>query len=66
MNQIASEKYGMLQENVFLFAIQIKARRKGLGFSQTEFVKRADIARPNVARIELFSMPLKFETAEKI
>ena len=51
-----------MQENVFRFAIQIKAGRTVLGWSQTELAK----ARPTVARIESFSMQPKLETAEKI
>jgi predicted transcriptional regulator len=66
MIQIVSEKYGMMQENVFRFAIQIKAGRTVLGWSQTELAKRAGIARPTVARIESFTMQPKLETAEKI
>jgi transcriptional regulator with XRE-family HTH domain len=56
----------MMQENVFRFAIQIKAGRTVLGWSQTELAKKAGIARPTVARIESFSMQPKLETAEKI
>ena len=55
-----------MQENVFRFAIQIKAGRTVLGWSQTELAKKAGIARPTVARIESFSMQPKLETAEKI
>ena len=66
MIQIVSKKYGMMQENVFRFAIQIKSGRTVLGWSQTELAKRAGIARPTVARIESFSMQPKLETAEKI
>ena len=55
-----------MQENVFRFAIQIKAGRTVLGWSQTELAKRAGIARPTVARIESFTMQPKLETAEKI
>ena len=56
----------MMQENVFRFAVQIKAGRNVLGWSQTELAKRAGIARPTVARIESFSMQPKLDTAEKI
>jgi len=66
MIQIVSEKYDMMQENVFRFAIQIKAGRTVLGWSQTDLAKKAGIARPTVARIESFSMQPKLETAEKI
>jgi len=55
-----------MQENVFRFALQIKAGRTVLGWSQTELAKRAGIARPTVARIESFSMQPKLDTAEKI
>ena len=55
-----------MQENVFRFAVQIKAGRTVLGWSQTELAKRAGIARPTVARIESFSMQPKLDTAEKI
>ena len=66
MIQIVSQKFSMMQENVFRFAIQIKAGRTVLGWSQTELAKKAGIARPTVARIESFSMQPKLETAEKI
>ena len=56
----------MMQENVFRFAVQIKAGRTVLGWSQTELAKRAGIARPTVARIESFIMQPKLDTAEKI
>jgi predicted transcriptional regulator len=56
----------MMQENVFRFAIQIKAGRTVLGWRQTELAKKAGIARPTVARIESFTMQPKLETAEKI
>ncbi len=55
-----------MQENVFRFALQIKAGRTVLGWSQTELARRAGIARPTVARIESFSMQPKLDTAERI
>jgi predicted transcriptional regulator len=55
-----------MQENVFRFALQMKAGRTLLGWSQTELAKRAGIARPTVARIESFIMQPKLETAERI
>jgi len=55
-----------MQENVFRFALQIKAGRTVLGWSQTELAKRAGIARPTVARIESFTMQPKLDTAERI
>jgi transcriptional regulator with XRE-family HTH domain len=55
-----------MQENVFRFALQIKAGRTVLGWSQTELAKKAGIARPTVARIESFSMQPKLDTAERI
>lgn len=55
-----------MQENVFRFALQLKAGRTVLGWSQTELAKRARIARPTVARIESFTMQPKLDTAEKI
>jgi transcriptional regulator with XRE-family HTH domain len=55
-----------MQEHVFRFALQIKAGRTVLGWSQTELAKRAGIARPTVARIESFSMQPKLDTAERI
>ncbi len=59
-------KVSIVQENVFRFAIQIKAGRNVLGWSQTELAKRAGVARPTVARIEAFIMQPKLDTAEKI
>ena len=55
-----------MQENVFRFAVQIRAGRTVLGWSQTELAKRAGVARPTVARIESFTMQPKLDTAEKI
>lgn len=55
-----------MQENVFRFAVQIRAARTVLGWSQTELAKRAGVARPTVARIELFIMQPKLDTVEKI
>ena len=55
-----------MQENVFRFAVQIRAGRMVLGWSQTELATRAGVARPTVARIESFVMQPKLDTAEKI
>ena len=55
-----------MHENVFRFAIQIKAGRTVLGWSQSELAIKAGVARPTVARIESFSMQPKLATAEKI
>ena len=55
-----------MQENVFKFAVEIRAGRAALGWSQTELASRAGVARPTVARIESFAMQPKLDTAERL
>lgn len=55
-----------MQENVFKFAVEIRAGRTALGWSQTELAARAGVARPTVARIESFAMQPKLDTAERV
>ena len=55
-----------MQENVFKFAVEIRAGRTALGWSQTELAARAGVARPTVARIESFAMQPKLDTAERL
>jgi len=55
-----------MQENVLSFAIQIKAGRALLGWSQADLAHRSGIARATVARIEALMMLPRLDTVGKL
>lgn len=55
-----------MQRDVLSFAIQIKAGRALLGWSQAELATRSGIARATVARIEALMMLPRLDTVGKL
>jgi len=55
-----------VQRDVLSFAIQIKAGRALLGWSQAELAKRSGVARATVARIEALMMLPRLDTVGKL
>ena len=55
-----------MRTEVLSFAVQIRAGRTLLGWSQAELARRADVARPTVARIESLQMLPRLDTAGKL
>lgn len=55
-----------MQKNVVSFAIQIKAARALLGWSQGDLAKHSGIARATVARIEALMMLPRLDTVGRL
>ena len=55
-----------MQRDVLSFAIQIKAGRALLGWSQAELARRSGVARATVARIEALMMLPRLDTVGKL
>ena len=55
-----------MQRNVLSFAMQIKAGRALLGWSQADLANRSGIARATVARIEALMMLPRLDTVGKL
>ena len=55
-----------MQRDVLSFAIQVKAGRALLGWSQAELAKRSGVARATVARIEALMMLPRLDTVGKL
>ena len=55
-----------MQKDVLTYAVQLRAGRTLLGWSQAELARRAGVARPTVARIESLQMLPRLDTAGKL
>lgn len=56
----------MIHKAVYAFAIQVKAARSLIGWSQLELSRRSGVARPTIARIETFAMQPRLDTVGKL
>ena len=55
-----------INKDVFAFALQLKAGRAIVGWSQAELAERSGVARPTVARIEALMMQPRLDTVGKL
>lgn len=55
-----------MQIEVFSFAIQLKAARSLVGWSQADLASRTGVARPTIARIEALTMQPRLDTVGKL
>ncbi|WP_222428720.1 helix-turn-helix domain-containing protein [Denitratisoma sp. DHT3] len=55
-----------MHKEVFSFAIQLKAARSLVGWSQAELAARTGVARPTIARIEALTMQPRLDTVGKL
>jgi transcriptional regulator with XRE-family HTH domain len=55
-----------VNKDVFAFALQLKAGRAIVGWSQAELAERGGVARPTVARIEALMMQPRLDTVGKL
>ena len=65
IHMISQEEHFVHRE-VYAFAIQVRAARSLMGWSQVELAKRSGVARPTIARIETFAMQPRLDTVGKL
>ena len=61
-----SQELHSVHKEVYAFAIQVKAARSLMSWSQAELSKRSGVARPTIARIETFAMQPRLDTVGKL
>lgn len=55
-----------INKTAFSFALQLKAARAVVGWSQAQLAERSGVARPTVARIEALMMQPRLDTVGKL
>ena len=55
-----------INKTAFSFALQLKAARAVVGWSQAQLAERSGVARPTVARIEAMMMQPRLDTVGKL